>query len=190
MYLLTHSIIQDNDLEPSNLFLSIDSNKYELGRTLSYNNSFEYCATPTGTYSFTYLLTHSLTYLLTHKGGINNEPYMYTLTPTTINPSSRLDSDYERVSVIGTGTFGQVFCAKSKVDGCLYAIKMSKMIGTYTLSLTHAYSLTHSLTRSYLWTGNGKSSMEKMMNEVKALAVCANENEEFNAHIVRYYTSW
>ena len=86
---------------------------------------------------------------------------MYTLTPTTINPSSRLDSDYERVSVIGTGTFGQVFCAKSKVDGCLYAIKMSKMIGTYSHSLTHslllpcllthslAYSRTHALTLIY-----------------------------------------
>ena len=92
---------------------------------------------------------------------MNNEPYMYTLTPTTVNPSSRLDSDYERVSVIGTGTFGQVFCAKNKVDGCLYAIKMSKMIGLHshspTQSLTHTvthphsqliHSPTHSLTRS------------------------------------------
>ena len=51
---------QDNDIEPSNLFLSIDCNKYELGRTLSYNNSFEYCATPTGSYllTSTYLLTY------------------------------------------------------------------------------------------------------------------------------------
>ena len=92
---------------------------------------------------------------------MNNEPYMYTLTPTTVNPSSRLDSDYERVSVIGTGTFGQVFCAKNKVDGCLYAIKMSKMIGLHshspTQSLTHTvnsfthiltHPLTHSLTHS------------------------------------------
>ena len=42
------------------------------------------------------------------------------------HPHSRLVTDFELLNVLGTGTFGTVYRARSKLDDVLYAIKRSR----------------------------------------------------------------
>lgn len=75
-----------------------------------------------------------------------------------------LDFDIHE-TIIGSGNFGTVFKAKSKVDGASYAIKKSR--------------------RPF----NGKVSKKRMMNEVHALAALGGSSL-YMSMIVRYYSSW
>lgn len=42
------------------------------------------------------------------------------------HPHSRLVTDFELMNVLGTGTFGTVYRARSKLDDVMYAIKRSR----------------------------------------------------------------
>ncbi len=73
---------------------------------------------------------------------------------------SRLQSEFDFISKIGKGGFGEVMKVKNRLDGQVYAIKKIK------------------LNRA------DKPSTRKLMREVKLLSRLNHEN------VVRYYTSW
>eukprot|EP00903_Cladosiphon_okamuranus_P017299 g15940.t1 len=77
----------------------------------------------------------------------------------------RFATDFEVKEVIGTGGFGTVYKVRSRVDGCLYAVKCSR--------------------RRF----KGESDRQNMLMEVYALAaVCDSAQETIN--IVRYHQAW
>ncbi|CAN0073341.1 unnamed protein product, partial [Hapterophycus canaliculatus] len=77
----------------------------------------------------------------------------------------RFATDFEVKEVIGTGNFGTVYKVRSRVDGCLYAVKSSR--------------------RRF----KGETDRENMLMEVYALAaVCDSAQETIN--IVRYHQAW
>lgn len=77
----------------------------------------------------------------------------------TFNFISWYSTHFEPISCLGKGGFGVVFEARNKIDDCLYAIKRINLP-------LH------------------KSSREKVMREVRALATLDHQG------IVRYYNSW
>ncbi|KAK6586784.1 hypothetical protein PZA11_000074 [Diplocarpon coronariae] len=81
-------------------------------------------------------------------------------------PASIYRTEYEEMSLLGSGGFGRVYLAVSKVDRSLYAIKR------ITIPLKRLRQL------------SGRSDHEKMIGEVKALARFHHPN------IVRYYHCW
>ncbi|CAM9480020.1 unnamed protein product, partial [Ectocarpus fasciculatus] len=77
----------------------------------------------------------------------------------------RFATDFEVKEVIGTGGFGTVYKVRSRVDGCLYAVKCSR--------------------RRF----KGETDRQNMLMEVYALAaVCDSAQETIN--IVRYHQAW
>jgi len=82
---------------------------------------------------------------------------------------SRFRHDFEIVKVIGSGTFGTVHKVKSRLDGCLYAVKSSKA------------------------RFKGALHRDRMLKEVFALAALATragDNSAGLAHCVRYQSAW
>ncbi|GBG24357.1 Wee1-like protein kinase [Hondaea fermentalgiana] len=74
---------------------------------------------------------------------------------------SRFKEEFEEVGILGTGTFGTVFKCRNRLDGCLYAVKVTKQ------------------------RFKGRADRERVLKEVFALsALC---NEEDSPHIVRYF---
>ena len=62
---------------------------------------------------------------------LNGETYAHSsvqkeLQSSAILEGSRLNSDFDIVDVIGTGSFGTVYRAKGKVDDIIYAVKRSR----------------------------------------------------------------
>jgi len=78
-------------------------------------------------------------------------------------PTSRLDTDYEKIGVIGNGSFGKVYRCRNKLDKNEYAVKETfrKFVGRHKV-----YGL----------------------NEIQALASLTAIEE--NTNVVRYYHSW
>ncbi|CAM9920875.1 unnamed protein product [Scytosiphon promiscuus] len=77
----------------------------------------------------------------------------------------RFATDFEVKEVIGTGNFGTVYKVRSRVDGCLYAVKCSR--------------------RRF----KGETDRQNMLMEVYALAaLCDSAQETIN--IVRYHQAW
>mmetsp|Transcript_14836 Transcript_14836/g.28711 ORF Transcript_14836/g.28711 Transcript_14836/m.28711 type:complete len:769 (+) Transcript_14836:582-2888(+) len=74
---------------------------------------------------------------------------------------SRFQEEFEEEGILGTGTFGTVFKCRNRLDGCLYAVKVTKQ------------------------RFKGRADRERVLKEVFALsALC---NEEDSPHIVRYF---
>jgi len=77
---------------------------------------------------------------------------------------SRFRDEFEEHGVLGGGTFGTVYKCKNRLDGCMYAVKVTKQ------------------------QFRGKADRERVLKEVFALsAIC---NEEDNPHIVRYFSAF
>jgi serine/threonine protein kinase len=75
---------------------------------------------------------------------------------------SRYQREFEQIGLLNTGAFGQVYEAKSKMDGREYAIKRVPFAAS----------------------GYSRDSVQRVVREVHCLAVCD------HPHVVRYYTSW
>lgn len=74
---------------------------------------------------------------------------------------SRYLEDFEEIEKIGTGSFSEVFKARNRVDGWLYAVKQAK----------RAFS--------------SPADMHNTLKEVYALAALGS-----HPHVVRYYSAW
>lgn len=81
-------------------------------------------------------------------------------------PASRFQSDFEVLSVIGSGSFGEVYRARSRVDGMEYAVKCTR--------------------RRF----KGQADRARYLQEVKALAKVCNSDSEEVLHVVRYHQAW
>lgn len=86
-----------------------------------------------------------------------------TRTRKDREPISRLDTDYEKIGVIGNGSFGKVYRCRNRLDKNEYAVKETfrKFVGRHKV-----YGL----------------------NEIQALASLTAIEE--NTNVVRYYHSW
>jgi len=84
----------------------------------------------------------------------------------SLSTSHRFQSDFDVIATIGIGSFGKVYQAMSKLDGCMYAIKA-----------------THRKAKS-------ESSKARMLKEVYALAALMEHNDPAIFHIVRYHQAW
>jgi len=80
--------------------------------------------------------------------------------------SSRLSQDFEIIGTLGDGSFGTVYKGLSRLDGCTYAIKEAKR------------------------RAKGRGDRERMLQEVKALAVLSDVSDVAAFHIVRYHQAW
>mmetsp|Transcript_14793 Transcript_14793/g.27829 ORF Transcript_14793/g.27829 Transcript_14793/m.27829 type:complete len:728 (-) Transcript_14793:90-2273(-) len=80
--------------------------------------------------------------------------------------TSRLSQDFQIIGTLGDGSFGTVYKCLSRLDGCTYAIKASKR------------------------RAKGRSDRERMLQEVKALAVLSDVSDVAAFHIVRYHQAW
>jgi serine/threonine protein kinase len=74
---------------------------------------------------------------------------------------ARYLEDFEEIEKIGTGSFSEVFKARNRVDGWLYAVKQAK----------RAFS--------------SPTDMHNTLKEVYALAALGS-----HPHVVRYYSAW
>jgi len=78
--------------------------------------------------------------------------------------ASRFQCEFEEQGILGSGTFGTVYRCKNRLDGCMYAIKVTKQ------------------------RFKGRADRARVLKEVYALsALC---NAEDNPHIVRYFSSF
>jgi serine/threonine protein kinase len=76
---------------------------------------------------------------------------------------SRYQREFVQISLLASGSFGQVFHATRKMDGCDYAIKKVDFDAT----------------------GYSKDSIQEVVREVECLAKVSD-----HPNVVRYYTSW
>jgi serine/threonine protein kinase len=76
-------------------------------------------------------------------------------------PRSRFHEEFEEQAVLGRGTFGVVYKCRNRLDGCLYAVKVTNQ------------------------QFKGRVDRERVLKEVFALSALCNEEE--NPHIVRYF---
>jgi hypothetical protein len=85
---------------------------------------------------------------------------------TTALPPSRFYSDFDVIAELGSGSFGNVFKALSRLDGCFYAIKVAHRVA------------------------KGIGDKERMLKEVYALAALSDRSDTATFHIVRYHQAW
>merc|ERR1711935_536669 len=81
-------------------------------------------------------------------------------------PPSRFYSDFDVIAELGSGSFGNVFQALSRLDGCMYAIKVAHRVA------------------------KGASDRDRMLKEVYALAALSDRADTATFHIVRYHQAW
>jgi hypothetical protein len=81
-------------------------------------------------------------------------------------PPSRFYSDFDVIAELGSGSFGNVFKALSRLDGCFYAIKVAHRVA------------------------KGIGDKERMLKEVYALAALSDRSDTATFHIVRYHQAW
>lgn len=84
----------------------------------------------------------------------------------TVPPPSRFYSDFDVIAELGSGSFGKVFKTLSRLDGCLYAIKVAHRVA------------------------KGVSDRDRMLKEVYALAALSDRADTATFHIVRYHQAW
>jgi len=95
-----------------------------------------------------------------HSGDGNQRPRQRCLS------ESRFLSDFQIVTQIGAGSFGSVYKCLSRVDGCLYAVKVAKR------------------------KAKGMADRQRMLKEVYALAALSDQADTAAFHIVRYHQAW
>merc|ERR1711935_275469 len=81
-------------------------------------------------------------------------------------PPSRFYSDFDVIAELGSGSFGNVFQALSRLDGCMYAIKVAHRVA------------------------KGNADRDRMLKEVYALAALSDQADTATFHIVRYHQAW
>jgi len=81
-------------------------------------------------------------------------------------PKSRFAEDFEEIGKLGTGSFGMVYKCLSKLDGCMYAVKVARR------------------------EAKGVADRDRMLKEVYALAALSDRAESAAFHIVRYHQAW
>ena len=79
---------------------------------------------------------------------------------------SRFQSDFDVLGELGTGTFGSVLKVLSRLDGCMYAIKVAHR------------------------PAKGNADKDRMLKEVYALAALSDQADTATFHIVRYHQAW
>jgi len=79
---------------------------------------------------------------------------------------SRFDSDFDVIGELGTGSFGSVLKVLSRLDGCMYAIKVAHR------------------------AAKGNADRDRMLKEVYALAALSDQADTATFHIVRYHQAW
>jgi serine/threonine protein kinase len=77
---------------------------------------------------------------------------------------SRFDYEFQAQGVLGSGGFGTVYKCRKRLDGCLYAVKVTNQ------------------------RFRGELDKEHVLKEVYALAALCNSDD--NPHIVRYFSAW
>jgi serine/threonine protein kinase len=81
-------------------------------------------------------------------------------------PPSRFYSDFDIISELGNGSFGNVYKVLSRLDGCMYAIKVAHR------------------------QAKGMADKDRMLKEVYALAALSDQADTATFHIVRYHQAW
>jgi wee1-like protein kinase len=81
-------------------------------------------------------------------------------------PPSRFYSDFDVIGELGNGSFGNVFKVLSRLDGCMYAIKVAHR------------------------PAKGMADKDRMLKEVYALAALSDQADTATFHIVRYHQAW
>jgi serine/threonine protein kinase len=88
------------------------------------------------------------------------------LGKTTFVSQSRFNSDFQCLSILGQGSSGIVYKVLSRLDGCLYAVKMSKV------------------------SIKGEAIRSSTLREVHALSSLSNRSDIGSLYIVRYHQAW
>ncbi|KAG7350322.1 protein kinase domain containing protein [Nitzschia inconspicua] len=105
----------------------------------------------------------TMDYLSLSPGGEGGQPH---LTAATGPPPSRFYSDFDIISELGNGSFGNVYKVLSRLDGCMYAIKVAHR------------------------PAKGMADKDRMLKEVYALAALSDQADTATFHIVRYHQAW
>lgn len=98
--------------------------------------------------------------------GMRRENHITTASTSSSTPKSRFNEDFEIIRTIGNGSFGTVYKCRSRLDGCLYAVKAAKQ------------------------RARGTTDRERMLKEVTALAELSDTREIGAFHILRYHQAW
>jgi len=85
------------------------------------------------------------------------------------NEIGRFRCDFTDVELVGKGSFSDVFRAKNKIDGQVYAIKRVK---------------------KQCSTEAEKKSVQKEASVLAILAHASDQNPSLSRHVIRYYSSW
>ncbi|CAB9506502.1 associated tyrosine- and threonine-specific cdc2-inhibitory kinase [Seminavis robusta] len=96
-------------------------------------------------------------------GGGTPDTQVTTATTTT---TSRFRSDFDVIDELGKGAFGVVYKVLSRLDGCMYAMKVN------------------------LRSAKGNSERKRMLKEVYALAALSDHADPATFHIVRYHQAF
>ncbi|KAG7357538.1 protein kinase domain containing protein [Nitzschia inconspicua] len=105
----------------------------------------------------------TMDYLSLSPGGEGGQVH---LTAATGPPPSRFYSDFDIISELGNGSFGNVYKVLSRLDGCMYAIKVAHR------------------------PAKGMADKDRMLKEVYALAALSDQADTATFHIVRYHQAW
>ena len=97
-----------------------------------------------------------------------NQPYLTRnfMEGTSFTSQSRFNSDFQCLRVLGKGSFGIVYKVLSRLDGCLYAVKMAKS------------------------SVKGEAIRSGTLREVHALSSLSNRSDIGSLYIVRYHQAW
>jgi len=98
----------------------------------------------------------------------SSDPYVIrnVLGNSTFPSHSRFNSDFQCLSILGTGSSAIVYKVLSRLDGCLYAVKMLKT------------------------PIKGEAIRSSTLREIHALSSLSNRSDIGSLYIVRYHQAW
>ena len=107
----------------------------------------------------------SMDYLSLSPGG-SDAKHQQQMMNVSAPPPSRFYSDFDVIAELGNGSFGNVYKVLSRLDGCMYAIKVAHR------------------------PAKGNADKDRMLKEVYALAALSDQADTATFHIVRYHQAW